>query len=91
MPSAAHCGRHQAYRCSDCAQHHKHDYHGDYTRGELLARISELEAENEALREALQYVHGDLKLRAVDGVVAVGNGCWFKINKALEGSSDENT
>lgn len=43
----------------------------------LDKRIAELE-------EALKTVYDDCKIRAVDGVVPLGNGCWTKICKALE-------
>lgn len=47
----------------------------------LSARVAELEA-------ALVATRDDLNIRAVKGVVAVGNSVWMQINRALGGKND---
>lgn len=59
MPSAAHCGRHVVYRCSDCEENHKDDYHGsdssDITEGmrAFLTELADLMAKHEISFEAV--------------------------------------
>ena len=59
-----------------------------YARKQKTMRY-ERDAQLAALREALDYVYRDCKVRAVDGVVPLGIGCWDKVRKALQESSDE--
>jgi len=60
----------------------------------LQAKIDALQAERDGLKNVLEKVRDDLMLRAEDApdgarVVAVGNGVWFSLNKALEDSENE--
>lgn len=57
-------------------------------------KIAALQAERDGLKNVLEKVRDDLMLRAEDApdgarVVAVGNGVWFSLNKALEDSENE--
>jgi hypothetical protein len=67
-------------------------YHFRGTANRVADHIATLEAENALLtarvgelEAALKYVYDDCKIRAVDGVVPIGNGCWTKLCKTLEG------
>lgn len=56
----------------------------------ILYEIKKFEAQNKAMREALESLVNDLSLRAkigqkdAQGVVACGNGVWIKANAALD-------
>ena len=56
----------------------------DATIATLTAENERLSARVARLEAALKAVRDDLNIRAVKGVVAVGNSVWLQINRELE-------